>query len=93
MRKYEAVVILRPESETVAEGKEFLRNLFNSDGCKTVREEEMGDRQLAYEIKKSKRGYYLLYELETQPESIPGFDKVLKLRSDVLKYLFIHPEE
>jgi len=93
MRKYEAVVILRPESETLAEAKEFLKTLFNGDGCKTVNEEEMGDRELAYEIKKNKRGYYLLYELEADPQSLPAFDKALKLRNDVLKYLFVRSEE
>ena len=93
MRKYEAVVILRPESETLAEGREFLRTLFNGNGCKTVKEEEMGDRELAYEIKKNKRGFYLLYELEAEPETIPTFDKALKLRNDVLKYLFVRSEE
>ena len=93
MRKYEAVVILRPESETLAEAKEFLKTLFNGDGCKTVKEEEIGDRALAYEIKKNTRGYYLLYELEADPQSIPAFDKSLKLRNDVLKYLFVRSEE
>jgi len=93
MRKYDAVVILRPESEGLAEAKEFLKTLFNGDGCKTVKEEEVGDRELAYEIKKNKRGYYLRYELEAEPQSIPGFDKALKLRNDVLKYLFVRSEE
>ncbi|MBN1836110.1 MAG: 30S ribosomal protein S6 [Spirochaetales bacterium] len=93
MRKYEAVVILRPESESIAEAREFLRTLFNGDSCKTVKEEEMGDRELAYEVKKNKRGFYLLYELEAEPQSIPALDKALKLRNDVLKYLFVRSEE
>ena len=93
MRKYEAVVILRPDSEGLAEGKEFLKALFNGDGCKTLKEEEMGDRELAYEIKKNKRGFYLLYELDADPQSIPALDKALKLRTDILKYLFVRSEE
>ena len=93
MRKYEAVVILRPDSETVAEGREFLKGLFSGDGCKILKEEEMGDRELAYEIGRNRRGLYLFYELETTPESIPAFDKALKLRSEILKYLFVRSEE
>jgi small subunit ribosomal protein S6 len=93
MRKYEAVVILRPESEAVAEGKEFLKNLFSGDGGKVLKEEEIGDRELAYEIKKNTRGFYLFYELETEPQSIPSFDKALKLRNEILKYLFVRSEE
>ena len=93
MRKYEAVVILRPDSETVAGAREFLKGLFGRDGCTILKEEEMGDRELAYQIGKSKRGLYLFYELETTPESIPAFDKALKLRSEILKYLFVRSEE
>jgi small subunit ribosomal protein S6 len=93
MRKYEAVVILRPESEAVAEGKEFLRGLFGGDGGKVLKEEEIGDRELAYEVKKNKRGFYIFYELETEPQIIPSFDKALKLRNEILKYLFVRSEE
>lgn len=93
MRKYEAVVILRPGSEDVAAGREFLRTLFSGDGCKTLKEEQTGDRELAYEIKKSKRGYYLTYELEAEPRHIQAFDKTLKLRNEVMKFLFVRSQE
>jgi small subunit ribosomal protein S6 len=93
MRKYEAVVILRPESESVAEGREFLNNLFSGDGCQILKVEEMGDRELAYEIKKNKRGLYLCYEIEAEPANIQTYDKALKLRNEILKYLFVRSDE
>jgi small subunit ribosomal protein S6 len=93
MRKYEAVLILRPESEHVAGGREFVKGLFSGEGCTITKEQELGDRELAYEIKKNKRGFYLLYELETEPASIQAFDKSLKLRGEILKYLFVRSEQ
>ncbi|MBN2553620.1 MAG: 30S ribosomal protein S6 [Spirochaetales bacterium] len=89
MRNYEAVLIFKPEGELLAQGREFVRGLFNDNGCKVVNEEEMGERALAYEIKKNNRGFYVLYEFESEPENIQAFDKALKLRGEILKYLFI----
>ena len=93
MRAYEALLIFRPESELLAEGREFVKNLFSSAGCRVVKEEEMGDRPLAYEIKKAKRGFYLCYALESEPQNIHALDRALKLRGEILKYLFIRKED
>jgi small subunit ribosomal protein S6 len=93
MRTYEAVIIFRPDSELRAEGREFARSLFTADGCKVLKEDEMGDREMAYEVKGSKRGFYVVFELETSPESISAFDRALKLRSEILKYLFVRKDK
>jgi len=93
MRAYEAVLIFRPEGDLLAGGREFVKTLFSGGGCKVLKEEDMGDRLLAYEVKKSKRGFYVFYELEAEPESIHAMDKTLKLRNEILKYLFIRKEE
>lgn len=93
MRTYEAVLIFRPEDEILASGKEFIKNLFETSGCKLVKEEKMGNRELAYEIKKNKRGFYLLYEIESDPETIQSLGKSLKLRNEILKYSFFRKEK
>jgi small subunit ribosomal protein S6 len=93
MNTYEATFILRPEDEFLSAGKEFLKELFTKENCKLLKEEDMGNRQLAYEIKKSDRGHYLFYELEADPQSIASLDKALKLRNEILKYLFLRKEE
>jgi small subunit ribosomal protein S6 len=93
MRNYEAVLIFKPENELLAEVREFVKGLFNDNGCKVVKEEEMGERNLAYEIKKNSKGFYLLYEIESEPENIQAFDKALKLRGEILKYLFVRKEQ
>lgn len=92
MRTYEAVLIFRPEDEFLASGKDFLKKLFTDAGCKILKEEEMGNRELAYEIKKNTRGSYLYYELESDPEIINTLHKSLKLRNEILKYLFFRKD-
>ena len=93
MRTYEAMLIFRPEGDLLAGGREFVKSLFSGSGCKVNKEEDMGDRPLAYPIKKSKRGFYVYYELEAEPEGVHAVDKALKLRNEILKYLFIRKEE
>jgi len=93
VRAYEAVLIFRPESELLAAGREFVTNLFSSTGCKVLKEEQMGDRPLAYQIKKAKRGIYVFYQLESDPQHIHALDKALKLRNEILKYLITRKEE
>ena len=89
MRNYEAVLIFKPEGELLAQGREFAKGLFVDNGCNVIKEEEMGERDLAYEIKKNNKGFYILYQFESEPENIQAFDKALKLRGEILKYLFI----
>jgi len=92
MRNYEVALIVRPEAEHLAEGKEYLKNLFGSAGCKVLKEEDMGNRELAYEIKKSKRGHYLVYELEAGPETVKVLEKSLKMRNEILKCMVYRKE-
>jgi small subunit ribosomal protein S6 len=89
MRSYEAVLVFKPEGELLAQGREFVRGLFTDNGCNLVNEEEMGERNLAYEIKKNTKGFYVFYEFESKPDNIQAFDKAFKLRGEILKYLFI----
>jgi small subunit ribosomal protein S6 len=89
MRNYEAVLIFKPEGELLAQGREFVKGLFADNGCTVINEEEMGERDLAYEIKKNNKGFYVCYQFESEPENIQTFDKALKLRGEILKYLFI----
>ncbi len=93
MRAYEAVLIFRTEGDQLAGGREFAKSLFSGNSCKIVKEEDMGDRLLAYQVKKSKRGFYVFYELQAEPDSIHVLEKALKLRGEILKYLFVRKAE
>ena len=93
MRTYEAVFIFRTEEDQFTTGTKFVKTLFDDAKIKIVNEEDMGDRRLAYEIKKSPRGHYYLYEISIEPDIVETFDKPLKLRHEILKYLFVRKEE
>jgi len=93
MKKYEATFILRPEEEVFKQSKEYLIKEMDKANIKILNNVDMGEIKLAYDIKKSKKGHYLFYELEAPPESLNNLKKVLKIKPDILKYLFINVDK
>lgn len=93
MRKYEVTFIFPPREEEFTSGKEFVKQELTNSGSKITNEIDMGERDLAYTVKKHDRGHYLCYQIETEPEKIANLDKAFKLQSSILKYLFIKLDE
>jgi small subunit ribosomal protein S6 len=89
MRKYEATFIFEPEEEVFKASKETVTKEMEKAGAKLLSTTDMGERELAYEIKKKSNGHYVLFEIETNPENLKPLDKVFKLQAGILKYLFV----
>jgi small subunit ribosomal protein S6 len=93
VRLYEGVFIYRPGKEIVAAAKELTGQEFQNVGAKVLKEDDMGERTLAYEIKKNDRGHYIRYELESNPDSLLPLEKSLKLKPDILKFVFFRKDK
>jgi small subunit ribosomal protein S6 len=93
MRQYELTVIFPLEEDLHKAGREQLLNDLGNNGVAVERTDETGDRDLAYEIKKRRRGKYVLFIIRADPEKIANLDKVFKLNANLLKYLFVRVEE
>jgi small subunit ribosomal protein S6 len=89
MRKYEATFIFRIEEDKMAQAKEFVKNIFETKSAKILKEEDLGERILAYEIKRQSKGRYFFYELEFEPSKLNDTEKELRINSDILKFLFV----
>ena len=89
MNVYELVVILN--AATNDEAKEAflnkLKTLVGSDS--ELKVEDWGRRKLAYEIKKSREGYYLLVNFETNAENVAEIERKLRIDDSVLKHMII----
>lgn len=92
MKKYEAIVIFRPESDNVAKGTATIQQEFKNAGINILDQNDMGLRTLAYAIKKSDKGHYFAYNIESDPEKIKPVDKSLKLKDEILKFVFFKKE-
>ena len=92
MNTYEMTYIMYPEQERFQKGKELLTQELKSCKAKVVKEDDLGERELAYKVKNETKGHYYYIEAEMDPAKITDLEKTLKLSSEILKYLFIRKE-
>ncbi|AEF86302.1 ribosomal protein S6 [Treponema primitia ZAS-2] len=93
MRQYELTVIFPLEEDQNKAGREQLLTDLNANGAVIDKTDEVGDRDLAYEVKKRRRGRYVLFTLKLDPAKVAILDRSFKLNANLLKYLFVNIEE
>ena len=93
MRHYELMVIFPLEEDQHKAGREKLLTDLGNNGVEIEKTDELGDRDLAYEIKKKRRGKYALFTIKADPSKITQLDRIFKLNSNLLKYLFVNIED
>ncbi|OHD76262.1 MAG: 30S ribosomal protein S6 [Spirochaetes bacterium RIFOXYC1_FULL_54_7] len=93
MRPYELVTIFPTEEDIYRPAKETVTAELKKQGAEIVREDEMGERQLAYMIKNHQRGRYVLHTINMAPDKLIMAEKVFKLNTGILKYLFVRLDD
>ena len=91
MRAYEIVHILDAalDREAVdAKLETFLATL----GGEVTAVDHWGVRQLAYPIRKSATGYYVIVQVTADPTALPEFERLLKLDEETMRYLIVLDE-
>ena len=88
MKTYQLVLVLKT-SLTEANRKKFIETVKGWLGStKIAKEEEWGEKTLAYDIKHEKTGFYLNYLLES--DSLPAdLEKKLFANENVLRHLVL----
>jgi len=90
MTNYEIMFIVRPtlsEDEIKGVVKSFEKVLADN-GATEINVKEMGQRELAYEIKKFKSGYYYVVTLEAADDkAIREFDRLALISTDIIRHL------
>lgn len=96
MKNYEIMFIVRPtlgEDEVKAVVKNF-NDIITNNGSKVVETKNMGQRELAYEIKKNKSGFYYVFEVEANDDkAIKEFDRLASISNDVIRHLITKIEK
>ncbi len=93
MRKYEGLFILKPNLSDEEYGKlsAAVVEVITKNGGKVDAKEELGTRDLAYPIKKEKKGRYLLLYFTGEPRSITAMERIYKINESILRaVIFIH---
>ena len=91
MAFYESVVITRPElTETQVENlTNELITIITSENGKVESTEKWGLRNLAYKIKKNKKGHYFLININCNPSTIFEYERQMRINEDIIRFLTI----
>ena len=93
MRKYELMTIFPLDEDKYKKGSDAVRAVLSQFGAEVEKEEAFGDRDLTYEVKKQKKGRFVLFILKINPGKIVDIDTQFKLNADLLKHMFVQVEE
>lgn len=95
VKQYELMILL-PANFTQDQVKAFISQVEKLVVAKkgTIDSTEtLGKRTLAYEIKKQREAYYVLFIISLEPSVAAAFERDIRLTDDVLRHLFITYEE
>ncbi len=92
MLHYETLMIINHNlaEEDVNDLSQKVKQGMEDLGAKIINLENWGKRRLTYEVKKSKKGYYLIYNYSVEsPNFLKKLDGMLRYNEDVLKYMSV----
>lgn len=91
MNRYELTVVLSQKA-TPAKRKSILAGvsqLINEVGGKEIDSKELGNKELAYKIKKEDSGFFVFFNLELEGLGAKNLAEKLRVREDIIRYLLI----
>ena len=88
---YESAILINAalEDNQIQSIISHIKELISSNDGEIIDIEDWGRKRLAYMIKKSKIGYYIIFQLNVYPQTISTLEKFYKLDENILRYLNI----
>ena len=95
MAYYEHVLIARPDisPQQVDALLEDMAKTITDLGGKIGKSEYWGLRNLAYRIRKNRKGHYALVSLDCSPAAVHELERRLKINEDVMRFKTLRTEQ
>ncbi|MCS6879202.1 MAG: 30S ribosomal protein S6 [Geminicoccaceae bacterium] len=92
---YEHTLIARPDltAQQAQTLGETLAQLIAEHGGKVTKTEYWGLRNLAYRIKKNRKGHYLHFNIDAPAAAIAELERTERINEDVLRYLTVRVDK
>ena len=89
--KYESIIIFDPEYTKIKYKIKKYKDLLKkySGDFEDFNVDDMGEKKLAYEIKKHKTGYYVLIKWQGTSEEIVELERLLRVDTVVMKFMTV----
>lgn len=95
MKKYEIMFIVKStnESDDIKASAEFIKNIITENKGKVVEFNELGEKKLAYPIKKEINGYYYVMVVEADNNAVSELNRKASINENILRHLIIRLDE
>ncbi len=95
MALYESVVIARQDisASQVEALTDDLKKLIADNGGEVKSHEYWGLKNLAYRIKKNRKGHYFLLNLDAPAETVQEYERNMRFNEDILRYMTVRVDE
>ncbi len=95
MPYYESVFIARQDiSGTQVDSlTESLTNIIQEGGGQVTKKESWGLRNLAYKIKKNRKGHFVLLNIDGPSDAVLEMERNMRINEDVIRYLTVRVDE
>ncbi len=95
MSLYEHIFIARQDlpAQQVDVLVEEYTKLIEDNGGKVVKTENWGLRNLAYKIKKNRKGTYVFFGIDAPAAAISELERNVRLNEDIIRYMTVRVEE
>ena len=91
MSLYENIFIARQDisGAQVDALADTLTQLVTDNGGEVKKREYWGLRNLAYRMRKNRKGHYVLFNIDAPPGAIAELERTMRINEDVIRYLTI----
>ena len=94
MNKYELIIIvsIRTTEDTRKEILDSIRNYISKEGS-ILNIENIGEKNLAYSIRKQNKGIYYIITFNDIPNEISGLQSLCRIVEGILKYIVVKKDD
>lgn len=95
MANYESVLIARQDlgASQVSNIVSDLSDIIKKEGGEVVRVDNWGLKNLAYRIKKNRKGHYVVMNIAAPANAIAEFERIMRFNEDIIRFMTVKVDE
>ena len=95
MNDYEMMLIVKANADesVINATAESLKEVITSMKGEITKEDKLGNKELAYPIKKELTGYYFVYDFKADTDLVNELDRKAKIDENVIRHMIIRLDE
>ena len=95
MANYESVLIARQDlgASQINTLVSDLSEVIKKEGGEVVKVDNWGLKNLAYRIKKGRKGYYVLLNIVAPANAVAEYERLVRLNEDIIRYMTVRVED